>query len=153
MLETHLTYRTTIAAPAEDVRAWHGRPGAFERLVPPWMDVRVIAAHGTIQPGDWKELRLKLGPVPIAWKLVHEAGTGEVAFVDVQVTGPFRSWRHEHVIKPADATATVLEDRIRFQLPFPPFGPALAGGVVRRQLDRAFDFRHQRTRLDLDPPS
>ncbi len=113
------------------------------------MDVRVVAAHGTIQPGDWKELRLKLGPVPITWKLVHEGGSGDVFFADVQVSGPFRSWRHEHIIAAQDAATTVLEDRLSYQLPLPPIGPLLAGRFVRRQLDRTFHFRHQRTQHDL----
>jgi hypothetical protein len=63
MTETTLVFRSQIAAPAADVLAWHGSPGAFERLTPPWMDVRVMEAAGGIAPGDWKRLRVAAGPI------------------------------------------------------------------------------------------
>ena len=65
-------YRSQIAAPAADVLAWHGSPGAFERLTPPWMDVRVMEAAGGIAPGDWKRLRVAAGPIGVSWTLVHQ---------------------------------------------------------------------------------
>ena len=72
MTETTLTYRSEIAAPAADVLAWHSNPGAFERLTPPWMDVRVLDGVGGIEPGDWKRLRVGAGPIGVPWTLVHD---------------------------------------------------------------------------------
>ena len=71
MTQTTHTYRSQIAVPAAAVRTWHGNPGAFERLTPPWMDVRVLEAVGGIAPGDWKRLRVGAGPVGVPWTLVH----------------------------------------------------------------------------------
>ena len=34
--------RTPIAAPARELHAWHLRPGALERLTPPWERVEVV---------------------------------------------------------------------------------------------------------------
>ncbi len=144
-----LTFRSVIFAPADVVYAWHARPGAFERLVPPWMDVRVEAAQGTVTPGSWKQIRLALGPVPVRWKVIHEASSTPFTFVDVQEQGPFRSWRHEHVITPRDATTCVLEDRLTYELPLAPVAEVLAGPSVERALQRVFQFRHRRTQLDI----
>ena len=33
----------------EEALAWHARPGAFERLTPPWMNVRVVESRGTLE--------------------------------------------------------------------------------------------------------
>lgn len=44
-------YRTRIEAPAEEVFAWHSRPGAFERLTPPWEKVKVIERTDGIKDG------------------------------------------------------------------------------------------------------
>ena len=30
-------WRSSVPFPAEHVYAWHARPGAFERLSPPWL--------------------------------------------------------------------------------------------------------------------
>ena len=42
--------RSPIPASAETVFDWHCRPGAFERLSPPWESVRVLEQTGGIRP-------------------------------------------------------------------------------------------------------
>jgi len=131
---------------APDVaRAWHGRSGAFERLVPPWVDVRVEERSGTIEPGDRVLLRVRQGPATFRWELEHAAPEGGAGFADVQRRGPFASWRHDHVFRP-DGEGCVLEDRVRFALPAP---LGWAGGLVRRDLGRLLAYRQRVTRGDL----
>jgi uncharacterized protein (TIGR01777 family) len=149
MSETTFVARSHIPAPAAAVLAWHAHPGAFERLTPPWMDVRVLTETGGIAPGASKRLRVGAGPLGFTWDLAHEAGTDGAGFVDVQVAGPFRAWRHEHRFLPDGAESSVLEDRIAYQLPFGRAGSLLAGRAVERRLDDLFRFRHHRTRTDL----
>ena len=143
MTETTLTFRSQIAAPAADVLAWHGNPGAFERLTPPWMDVRVLEAVGGIAPGDWKRLRVAAGPIGVSWTLVHRAADDGTGFVDEQKDGPFQSWRHEHRFLSDGPERSVLEDRITYQLPFGSVGQLVAGRQVERRLDDLFRFRHR----------
>ena len=40
---------STLPASVEEVFAWHERPGAFERLTPPWERVIVIERSGGIR--------------------------------------------------------------------------------------------------------
>ena len=42
---------TRLPFAAETVFAWHERPGALERLTPPWEHVRVIGRSGGIEDG------------------------------------------------------------------------------------------------------
>lgn len=149
MTETTLTFRSQIAAPAADVLAWHGNPGAFERLTPPWMDVRVLAASGGIAPGDWKRLRVGAGPIGVSWTLVHHAAADGTGFVDEQKDGPFQSWQHEHRFSSDGPERSVLEDRITYQLPLGAVGQLVAGRQLERRLDDLFQFRHRRTQADL----
>ena len=149
MSATTLLFRSPLPAPAHDVLAWHRNPGALERLTPPWMDVRVVDAHGGIAPGDWARLRVPVGPAAFTWTLVHEALPDGLGFVDVQQSGPFRSWRHEHSFLPDGPNRSVLEDRIAYELPLGAVGSAVADGRVRTQLAQLFHFRHGRTRIDL----
>jgi uncharacterized protein (TIGR01777 family) len=149
MPDTEVVYRSPIPAPPTELLAWHARQGAFERLTPPWMDVRVVAAQGTVSPGDWKRLRLGLGPAGISWTVAHRAGIDGPGFVDEQQAGPFRSWRHEHRFLPDGHGGSTLEDRIAYRLPVGPVGRLLAERRVRDSLDEVFRFRHRRTALDL----
>lgn len=143
-------YRSRISTTPEELLAWHGRPGAFERLTPPWLRTRVEESVGNIAPGDWKRLRVPVvGPLGFSWKVVHEEATTVSGFVDIQKEGPFRSWKHEHrFLNGGDGT--VLEDRLSYELPYGMAGRFLGGKRIEAEFDRLFRFRHYRTELDLE---
>ncbi len=144
--QTTRTYRTNIPVAPEELLAWHASPGAFERLTPPWRNVKVVESTGSISPGGRKTVRVPLaGPLRVTWTLEHEHLDGETGFADVQVDGPFRTWRHEHCFLPDGSGGSVLEDRLAWELPR---GTSMAGGVLEDELDRLFALRHARTRLD-----
>ena len=149
MTLTSHTYRSQIAAPAAAVRAWHGNPGAFERLTPPWTNVRVLDGAGGIAPGDWKRLRVATGPIGVSWTLVHENAEEGTGFVDEQKAGPFAFWRHAHRFLSDGSERSVLEDGITYQLPFGALGEIAAGRQLERRFDDLFRFRHERTQVDL----
>ena len=152
MTATELTYRARLPIAAAEARAWHDRPGAFERLAPPWMNVRVADSYGTTAPGDWKRLKVGAGPFRMGWTLDHRAlpeSTDAVGFVDEQRDGPFRAWHHEHRFTDVDDTTSLLEDRLVYRLPLGKTGDAIAGSRVTGQLDEIFRFRHRRSQLDM----
>ena len=53
--------RSRMDAPAEEVFRWHARPGAFERLTPPWEKVEVLARSGGLEAGARVTLRTSAG--------------------------------------------------------------------------------------------
>jgi ligand-binding SRPBCC domain-containing protein len=75
-----------------------------------------------------------------------------VEFVDSQLEGPYAEWVHRHRFIELSRHATLIEDRVRFRLPFERLG-SLAGPIVRRELRRIFDFRRDAiARLTARPP-
>jgi uncharacterized protein len=129
--------------PAEQVYAWHLRPGAFGRLVPPWEWVRTSDAEEPLTEGSLR--RLQVSPFRVPWLARHDQFVPGRSFRDVQERGPFRSWEHRHVFEPDGNNASWLIDEIHFQLPL---GAALPG-FVRAQLESMFCFRHAATARDL----
>jgi uncharacterized protein (TIGR01777 family) len=148
MKTTTLEYESQIPTTTDDLFAWHARPGAFERLTPDWAHTRVIESSGSIYPGDWKKLRVALGPTHFDWDIEHERLEG-VGFRDVQRRGPFKSWKHDHHFRASGPGESLLEDRIDYALPFGAIGALVADSRTRRTLDNLFWFRHTRTRNDL----
>ena len=63
--------RSEINAPVEDVFQWHARPGAIERLSPPWAPLEIISRTGGIEAGADVKMELKAGRVPIKWHARH----------------------------------------------------------------------------------
>lgn len=141
--------RSTIPAAPDEVFAWHARDGAFERLVPPWQDVRVLERAPGLDEGTRVVLAVRVGPVSWRWIARHEDVDPGRGFRDVQVSGPFAEWQHAHRFEPGPGGTTVLEDEIRYRLPGGALGSALAGARIAEDLERAFAFRHQRTAADL----
>ena len=79
--------RSVMPAPAEEVFAYHARPGAFGRLVPPWSRVRLLDESGDLSGGSIA-FDVRVGPVRRRW--VGETGSAlpGAQFVDRQVEGP-----------------------------------------------------------------
>jgi ligand-binding SRPBCC domain-containing protein len=95
-------HSSCIAAPPEHVFSFHEQPGAFEALTPPWERVAVVSGKGRIEAGAEVVLRLRVGPCSKTWAARYTAYVKDRLFVNEQVRGPFRSWRHEQRFEPQD---------------------------------------------------
>ncbi|TNF30484.1 MAG: TIGR01777 family protein [Deltaproteobacteria bacterium] len=141
--------KTLTPVPPAELFAWHERPGAFERLAPPWERLRVVAREGGIRDGGRLVMQVKKGPLWLTWEALHRDYLAGRRFVDEQVRGPFAHWLHTHGVEPADGAASQLVDRVDYQLPLGWLGRLVGGRSTKRMLRRMFDFRHQRTVSDL----
>jgi ligand-binding SRPBCC domain-containing protein len=130
--------------------SWHVRPGAFERLAPPWEHLRVLSRHGGIADGSRLTMEIRRGRLKIRWEVLHRGFIDGVQFQDVQVAGPFKRWEHTHRVEDAGNGRARLIDHVDYALPLGPLG-AIAGGLVaRRMMERTFAFRHRRIATDLE---
>ena len=141
-------YRSRILAPAEDVFNWHVRPGAFQRLAPPWEQIRLIDGGGVAE-GSRAQIEMRIGPVRQKWLAEHRDIIPGRQFRDIQLTGPFAHWEHTHTISPDGPDACWLEDRIEFAPPLGALGWYLGLPFIRRKLHRTFAYRHRTTAADV----
>ena len=138
--------QTRIDARAEAVFAWHERPDAFRKLVPPWQKITVEQAS-SIRNGDRAIFRIHKGPLAIQWVAEHRDYIPDRQFRDVQIAGPFRRWEHTHRFIP-DGQGCLLEDDIEYELPLGKLGEWFGGWLARRELERLFAYRHAVTLRD-----
>lgn len=134
---------------AEAVWEWHARPGAFERLTPPWERTRVVSRTGGIENGARLELRVRAGPVPVRWVLEHRGVVPGSEFRDEQIEGPFVHWVHLHRLEPDGPNACVYSDRIEYLPPFGMLGGAADQLFVHEQITRMLAYRHATLAADL----
>jgi uncharacterized protein (TIGR01777 family) len=140
---------TALPVSAESAFAWHERPGAFERLLPPWERVSVVERSGGLEDGARVVLRMRHGPLSLRWVARHRDTLPGRRFVDEQVEGPFSRWVHFHRFDPDGPAASRMTDRIEYTPPFGPAGTA-AEPVIRRRLERMLAYRHIILRDDLE---
>jgi ligand-binding SRPBCC domain-containing protein len=121
---------------------FHGDPAMLERLTPPEKNLRIAERPATLGPGARVVLEVRQFGVPLRWVSTFEEWEPPARFVDVQVRGPFASWRHEHVF--ADGR---LVDRVTYEVPLARLGGRLVDRLlVRPDLERMFAHRHRVTR-------
>jgi uncharacterized protein (TIGR01777 family) len=140
---------STLPVSNEALWAYHSRPGAFERLAPPWQKLRVLARSGGIEAGDTLTMKVWRGPIGLTWHAEHGAAEAPRRFSDLQRRGPFAYWHHVHTFEASGRDTAVLRDAVAWRLPFGRIAHALLGWMFRRDLERMFRFRHERTALDL----
>lgn len=121
---------------------WHERPGAFQRLAPPWQSVRLLKHVGGIQDGAQVDVETRVGGIPQTWKMRHCEYVYAKQFVDVMHSGPFKAWRHEHRFSAVGDGCSELTDHLSIE----PLGGALGGrlqsGFLKGELTQVFNYRH-----------
>ena len=142
--------RSPMPASAEELFAWHTRPGAFARLAPPWQRFEVVGGTPEVAEGSRVVLRLAKGPLRVRWVAEHRNVRPGAGFRDVQVRGPFALWEHDHLFEDSAAGGATLHDRIRFRPPAGALGRLLMEGNLRRDLKSTFRYRHATTAADLE---
>ena len=132
-----------VPKPKSEVFAFFADAGNLERLTPRSLHFKIktplpIAMHA----GTLIDYRISLFGIGLNWRTLIEVFEPERIFVDVQIKGPYRLWRHTHEFISTDG-GTVVRDRVEYEVPLGPLGRLARGAFVDRYLSEIFDFRRQ----------
>lgn len=113
-----MEHSAVIPSPIEDVIAWFSRPGAIDRLIPPWQPLRVVHEAESLASGE-AILALPLG---LRWHATHDPARYQPnrQFVDRltnPVLGRLVPWTHVHSFEAVSPTQTRVTDRIETRVP------------------------------------
>ncbi|HXG82427.1 MAG TPA: SRPBCC family protein [Pyrinomonadaceae bacterium] len=135
-----------IKAAPERVFAFHELAHAFERLVPPWENAKVIQKADISKIGSRAIIEQKIfGLISAKWVAEHTKYEPPEMFEDIQISGPFKSWRHQHIVSP-HADGAILRDEIEFEPPMWIFGQIAAPLFILPKIQKMFAYRHEVTR-------
>jgi ligand-binding SRPBCC domain-containing protein len=122
--------RFRIAAPLEEVAAFHRRATSLKAVTPPLIPMFFKDLPEEVGPGREMAFTLWMGPVPVRWRAALEAlpesglkadaesGAGDEGFLDRQLEGPFESWEHCHRFRAGETPGeTWVIDEIAARLP------------------------------------
>ncbi len=105
-------YEFTVDAPQSAVADFHYN-ASVKTLTP----LPIIAQMHEFEPladGSQADFTLWFGPLPINWKVVH-SDVGPDGFTDSQISGPLKSWRHEHRFIPIDENSSKVHEHIEYE--------------------------------------
>jgi hypothetical protein len=147
MAKRHRLERTQVVpAPRTEVFDFFSRAENLERLTPAFLNFRIITPLPIeMKQGALIEYRIELAGVPLRWLTeISEWEPGQ-RFVDIQLEGPYRVWRHTHEFRDVPG-GTEMRDVVDYELPFGPLGSVAHALAVRHTLARIFDFRFRAVR-------
>jgi uncharacterized protein len=145
-----IEYESVIDHPLAEVFAWHTRPGAMARLVPPWQPMTVVAETDSLADGQ-----AVLGlPGGLRWIAQHDRDGFDPPhrFVDALSSAGPRSlpprvigwWRHTHEFSAEAGGGTRVRDEVDTTVP----GAALRPTFVYRHRQLADDLAAHRDAAD-----
>lgn len=136
-----LERRQYLAVSPDEVFAFFAEARNLEALTPPFLRFEVLTPEPIdLREGALIEYRLRLHGLPLRWRTRIESWNAPRAFVDRQLSGPYRLWHHRHEFEAAGA-GTVMRDVVRYALPLGWLGRLAHLVLVRRDLRRIFDYR------------
>jgi len=120
----------------------------LESITPDWLHFSVESSRPiSMGSGTSIDYRLRLHGLPIRWRSSISIWEPPHRFVDEQVRGPYRFWRHEHTFEPYSG-GTIVRDAVRYGVPL---GWLIHPLFVKRDLRRIFEYRHHRVANTFTP--
>jgi ligand-binding SRPBCC domain-containing protein len=143
MAEHVLERRQIIERPREEVFEFFADAGNLERITPPELNFKIITAQPIdIKQGAFIDYKLKLRGIPITWKTEITGWSPPHDFTDTALESPYKQWIHLHTFEENENGETVMQDLVRYRLPFEPLGD-LAHWYVKKELKYIFDYRYK----------
>jgi ligand-binding SRPBCC domain-containing protein len=142
MAAVHVLEREqSVSQPLDAVFRLFSDAFALERITPAWLRFQVVTDPPIeIGEGTLISYSLRLHRIPIRWLTRIEVWEPPFRFVDLQLRGPYTLWEHTHSFAERSGE-TVIRDRVRYALPLGPLGELARIALVRRDLERIFDYR------------
>jgi ligand-binding SRPBCC domain-containing protein len=158
------TAEQTLPHPPSLVFAFFANPQNLPHLLPYWRRARIEQASYAAPPprpegtphyaataaGPGSRITfsfriLPFLPIRLPWEALIEDFVWNESFSDVQIRGPFKSWRHTHTIQPTAQPGVIVSDAIDYELPFGPFSALANTLFIRPLLAGIFNHRQHRT--------
>lgn len=95
-----------------------------------------------IEKGTLIDYKLHVHGIPMGWRTLIDEWSPNSKFVDLQLKGPYKLWRHTHEFLDF-AGGTLMRDRVQFRLPAGYLGWLFAGFYVKSDVKKIFDYRRK----------
>ncbi|MBK7391737.1 MAG: SRPBCC family protein [Chloracidobacterium sp.] len=129
--------------PRAEVFEFFSNAENLERITPPELGFNIITPLPIdIKKGTLIDYKLSLHGVPIKWQTEITHWEPPFEFIDMQLSGPYKQWIHLHRFTEPEPGKTLMEDEVRYRLPFEPIGD-IGNFMVGGKIKKIFDYRRK----------
>ncbi len=130
-----------VPRPINEVFAFFSQAENLQQLTPEWLHFRILSVDPQpIAKGTLIRYSLRWRIFPIRWTTEIALWEPPYRFVDVQLKGPYKLWRHEHRFV-AEGGGTRIIDEVQYSLPFGMLGRIARQLRVKRDVEKIFGYR------------
>lgn len=135
-----LTAEQRLPRPIDEVFAFFADAHRLQDLTPPFLNFQVLTPKPVLMfSGAIIDYQLRLHGIPLRWQSEITEWEPPRQFVDQQLRGPYRFWRHLHSFE-ADNGQTLARDIVEYAVPG---GKLIHWLMVKSDLMRIFNYRQQ----------
>ena len=137
----HFHAEQWLDRPVQEVFAFFSDASNLEAITPRQLNFHILTPGPIgLEAGARIDYQLKLYGVPVKWASLIESWEPPREFVDVQLRGPYRVWRHTHRFA-AEGGGTRIFDDVDYELPLGPLGRVVEALWARREIVKIFGYR------------
>jgi len=130
-----------VPQPRDQVFKFFSKPENLEQLTPPWLNFRILSVDpAPVQKGTLIRYSLRWRVFPIHWTTEIVEWEPPFRFVDEQLRGPYKLWRHQHSVA-AEGNGTLITDEVHYSLPFGVLGSIAHKLKVKNDVETIFAYR------------
>lgn len=141
-----LTFEQQLSRELPEVFNFFSKAENLETITPEFLHFKVLSvAPEPIGQGTLIHYSLRLHGIPLRWTSEIVEWEPPYRFVDLQLRGPYKLWRHEHCFE-ARTGGTHITDTVTLALPFGWMGELAYKIRVRSEVRNIFAFRESKIR-------
>lgn len=130
-----------LPVPREDLFPFFADAYNLELITPDSVEFHVVTPRPIeMRAGALIDYRLRVRGLPVSWRTRIEVWEPPHRFVDVQLKGPYKLWRHEHRFLARDG-GTLCLDRVDYEVPGGVLGPVVNRLFVEGDVRTIFRYR------------
>ena len=138
-------YHTRQELPVTIGKAWDffSSPRNLSLITPPELDFRITAIPDSNEIFEGMIIDYTLKPLPgftTRWKSMIDRVRKPYLFADRQLLGPYKFWEHTHNFTETPK-GVLMTDEVKYILPLGPLGRIAHLLIVRKQLQKIFEYR------------
>ena len=141
MKSFHLRTAIWLPKTLDDVFPFFADAYNLQEITPPFLNFQVLTPRPVpMRVGQRIDYKLSVRGIPLRWQSEITAWEPPYRFVDEQLKGPYRLWKHEHRLTERDGM-TLCEDHVEYAV----LGGALINRlIVERDVEAIFGYRQQK---------
>ena len=141
-----LSFAQHVPRPLAEVFDFFSRAENLEVLTPPWLNFKILGVEPQpVQQGTLIHYSLRVHGIPLRWTSEIVEWEPPHRFVDLQLRGPYKLWRHEHRFEARDS-GTLISDTVNLALPLGLLGQIAYRIKVKSDVQEIFAFRENKIR-------